>query len=97
MSSADPCVTVRYWAGAKAAAGVAEESLPLATFRGTTLADLLVHLQDRHGVAFSTVLSACSFLVSEHPVAKRASHELRLVGGEVVDVLPPFAGGAEAA
>jgi molybdopterin converting factor small subunit len=77
-------VTVRYFAGARAAAGVAEE-----TFAASTLGDVVTELTGR-GEPLSRVLTACSYLVDG--LAAR-DHELPLRDGATVDVLPPFAGG----
>lgn len=86
-------VTVRYWAAARAAAGVAEE-----VHAGVaTLADLLDACRDAHpGGELARVLSACSFLVDEHPVGTRDHAAVALADGAVVEVLPPFAGGSAA-
>ena len=77
-------VTVRYWAGARAAAGVDEERLEGVA----TVGDLVARLAAaRPGLL--TVLPVCSVLV-----AGRASTGGDPVPpGAVVEVLPPFAGG----
>jgi molybdopterin converting factor small subunit len=80
--------TLRYWAAAKAAAGVAEEEREAAT-----LHDLLAAARAEHGAGLSRVLEVCSFLVDEHPVGARPHDEVALPDGALVDVLPPFAGG----
>jgi molybdopterin converting factor small subunit len=77
-------VTVRYFAGARAAAGVAEETLA-----ASTLGDVVTELTGR-GEPLSRVLTACSYLVDG--LAAR-DHDLTLDDGATVDVLPPFAGG----
>ena len=78
-------VTVRYFAGARAAAGVDSEQRTAATL------DELVHgLTGAHGEKLAKVLPACSFLVDGTTTRDRAS---ALSPGAVVDVLPPFAGG----
>jgi sulfur-carrier protein len=78
-------VTVRYFAGARAAAGVDTETRDAAT-----LADLVGQIVDDHGDRLERVLTACSFLVDGTTTRDRA---LALTPGAVVDVLPPFAGG----
>ena len=78
-------VTVRYFAGARAAAGVDTE-----TREAQTLEDLVGQLVDEHGERLARVLAACSFLVDGAAARDRAS---ALAPGAVVDVLPPFAGG----
>jgi molybdopterin synthase sulfur carrier subunit len=75
-------VTVRYWAGARRAAGRDSEQLSAAT-----VAELLAILRERP--LLGPVLDASSILVDS--VAGRADTPLE--AGSVVDVLPPFAGG----
>jgi molybdopterin converting factor small subunit len=87
MAGADR-VTVRYWAGARQAAGTAEETLP----PGTLAAVLERAAASRDG-GFARVLSISSFLVDEEPVGTRSPDEVVLPAGAVLDVLPPFAGG----
>jgi molybdopterin synthase sulfur carrier subunit len=78
-------VTVRYWAGARAAAGRDEE-----TVDAGTMGDLLAAIGSRPQLA--RVLGAASLLVDGTAVRREdAGH--RLPAGAVVDVLPPFAGG----
>ena len=78
-------VTVRYWAGARRAAGLASEVLT-----ADTLADLLGQLRARPELA--EVVAASSVLVNE---LRPSAADQPLVDGAVVDVLPPFAGGGE--
>jgi molybdopterin synthase sulfur carrier subunit len=80
-----PLVTVRYFAGARAAAGVDTE-----THDAATLDQLLTRIVDSHGERLERVLTACSFLVDGTSARDRT---LALQQGAVVDVLPPFAGG----
>lgn len=78
-------VTVRYFAGARAASGVDTES------RGAgTLDELIGQIVHAHGERLERVLTACSFLVDGTQTRDRAT---ALAPGAVVDVLPPFAGG----
>ena len=79
-------VTVRYFAGARAAAGVAEEAVEATG----TLGDLVADLESRHGQGLAKILVAASFLVDGAPWHDRSAP---LPGGVTVDVLPPFAGG----
>jgi molybdopterin synthase sulfur carrier subunit len=79
-------VTMRYWAAAKEAAGVAEE-----TVTADTLAAALTAIRARSRL--STVLARSSFLVDGQPVGTRAAETVTLADGAVVEVLPPFAGG----
>ena len=89
MSSAHPSapttVTVRYFAGARAASGVDTE-----TREAATLDALVAQIVDTHGERLERVLTACSFLVDGTSTRDRAA---ALSPGSVVDVLPPFAGG----
>jgi molybdopterin converting factor small subunit len=78
-------VTVRYFAGARAAAGVDTE-----TRSAGSLDELIGQIVATHGERLERVLTACSFLVDGTQTRDR-SHELS--SGSVVDVLPPFAGG----
>jgi molybdopterin synthase sulfur carrier subunit len=78
-------VTVRYFAGARAASGVDTE-----TRTAATLDELVAQIVDAHGEKLARVLTACSFLVDGTSTRDRA---LSLAPGAVVDVLPPFAGG----
>ena len=81
-------VKVRYFAGARAAAGVQEETVQLPP--GATVADALASLSTRHGAALARVLLAASFLVDGVAVRDR---DTRLPDVAGLDVLPPFAGG----
>lgn len=80
-------VTVRYFAAARAAAGLESETLVLPT--GTTVAELVEKLANR-GTRLATILSRCSYLRDGIAVRDEAS---ALSAGDTVDVLPPFAGG----
>jgi molybdopterin synthase sulfur carrier subunit len=88
-------LNVRYFAAARAAAGLEEESFDLAP--GATVADLLgavLSVQRPEPPAgtppLTRILSRSSFLLNE--VAVR-DHSVVLKADDVVDVLPPFAGG----
>lgn len=78
-------VTVRHFASAHAAAGVAHEAVTAAS-----VAELRQTLVDRHGARFASVLAACSLLldglICHDPAA--SLYDIR-----EVHVLPPFAGG----
>jgi molybdopterin synthase sulfur carrier subunit len=79
-------VTVRYFAGARAATGgISSEAV-----NAQSLDDLLGVLTERHGERLAVVLKAASFLVDG-----LTSHDRQagLPTGATVDVLPPFAGG----
>jgi molybdopterin synthase sulfur carrier subunit len=79
-------LTVRYFAGARAAAGVPEEAVPAPV----TLDALLGLLAGRHGADLGRVLKACSYLVDG---LAWHDHGAEIPAGSTVDVLPPFAGG----
>ena len=81
--------TLRYWAAARAAAGVAEEP-----YCAVTLAEALAAARERHPDEFARVLARCSFVVDGDPVGRRAAADVVLPDGGTVEVLPPFAGGA---
>jgi molybdopterin converting factor small subunit len=78
-------IVVRYFAAARAAAGVAEEKVTAAT-----LDDLISTVGAEHGARLAAVLARCSFLVDGLARHDRAAP---LATDAVVDVLPPFAGG----
>ena len=81
-------VTVRYYAAARAAAGVETEAVEVPP--GATVDILLKTLRATHGDDLGRVLDRCSFLLDEVAVRDR---ELSLHDGALLDVLPPFAGG----
>ena len=79
-------VTVRYFAAARAAAGVETELLELSG----TVDDAIRALRERHGTELGRVLDRCSFLLDEVAVRDRTA---AMPPGATLDVLPPFAGG----
>jgi len=81
-------VTVRYFAAARAAAGVSEEVVDLPA--GSTVAQLLDQVANRHDERLSQVLQRSSLLLD----ATTVRNPLTVTGpGSTLDVLPPFAGG----
>ena len=76
-------VSVRYWAGARAAAGTDEERL----LAGST-DDVVAALTGRGG-ELARVVALSSLLVDGRVVRDSVG----LTDGQVVEVLPPFAGG----
>lgn len=76
-------VTVRYWAGARAAAGVDEEAV-----HATSVHEVVAALSKRSS-KLAGVLALSSLLVDGHVVRTDAS----LSDGQTIEVLPPFAGG----
>lgn len=93
-------MNVRFFAAAAAATGVEEQQVDLkdVTRSGPfTLADLSALLEETFPVSasastppLSELLTRCSYLLNE--VAAR-DLTVALKPGDVVDVLPPFAGG----
>ena len=85
-----PMVTVRYWAAAKQAAGVAQETLSAAT-----LAEALAAAVAKRAApaGLEAVLARSSFLVNGEQAGGRAAETVSLDEGAVIEVLPPFAGG----
>ena len=83
-------MSLHYWAGARAAAGVAEEQ-----FEADSVADALESACQSRGEAFRRVVGACSLLVdgiAAHPadLQRPRTDPVR------VELLPPFAGGSGA-
>jgi molybdopterin converting factor small subunit len=85
-----PQIRIRYWAAAKAAAGVSDEVV-----EARTVADAVEIARARHAdePRFDKVLSVCSFLLDESPIGARELGDVAVGDGAVLDVLPPFAGG----
>jgi molybdopterin synthase sulfur carrier subunit len=86
-------VTVRYWASARSAAGVESDSVPVRA--GSTLAEVLSAVRELHGdrPRLAEVVAVCSVLVGDRPVGSADPATVDLVDGDVVELLPPFAGG----
>jgi molybdopterin converting factor small subunit len=83
-------VLVRYFGAAQAAAGVPEERLDL---DGVGLAEVLGEIRSLHpegDPSMSRVLERSSFLLNEVALRDRSQPIGR---DDVLDVLPPFAGG----
>ncbi len=78
-------VVVRYFAAARAAAGVAEETVDAETIRGC-----LSVIEASRGPGLQRVLKVCSLLVDG---VQARDLDLQLMGTVQLDVLPPFAGG----
>lgn len=80
-------VTVRFFAAARAAAGVDSDTVTLRS--GATVAELVDSLAGRDA-QLAKVLARCSYLCDGVAV-RDTSAPLRT--GDAIDVLPPFAGG----
>ena len=90
VSSPD-AVTVRYWASARAAAGVAADELSVSG--PTTLAAVLDSVRTLHPGRLPDVLEVCSVLVGDRPVGTAEPADVLVEPGQTVELLPPFAGG----
>jgi molybdopterin converting factor small subunit len=88
VTTAPTTVRVRYFAGARGAVGVPEETVSMPS--AATVQDLVAHLGTTHGQKLTKVLTACSFLLDGVAVRDLTTP---LPDGSGVDVLPPFAGG----
>lgn len=86
MRPSDEGLLVRYWAGARAAAGTAEEYVPVPA--GATVADVVTAIEAAHP-DLGPVLEVASLLLDG-----RAARREEPVGAAAgLEVLPPFAGG----
>jgi sulfur-carrier protein len=85
-------VTVRFFAAARAASGAGERLLTVSD--PATIASALdaarTAVPDADRAGFDAVMARCSFLVNEIATGDR---ENPLRDGDLIDVLPPFAGG----
>lgn len=86
-------ILLRYWAAARAAAGVESDSVEAE--RPLTVAELVAEALRRHSDAaeLARVLSTCSVLVDDQPSGRVDHSEALVPPGAVVEFLPPFAGG----
>jgi molybdopterin converting factor small subunit len=82
-------VTMRYWAAARDAAGVSEQRVTADTLAAALAA--VTGSADR--ARLQAVIARSSFLVDGNPVGRRAAETVQLLDGNVIEVLPPFAGG----
>jgi molybdopterin converting factor small subunit len=92
-SSGHGVVSVRLWAGARAAAGTAQVSLDVPGPVTVTWVreELLRRLPE--AVGLDKVLAVCSVLVGETPVGTADPAGVEVLPGGSVEFLPPFAGG----
>ncbi|MFI7676136.1 MoaD/ThiS family protein [Actinophytocola sp. NPDC049390] len=81
-------VRVRYFAGARGAVGLSEETVSVS--EDATVQALVTDLGTRHGEKLTRVLTACSFLLDGVAVRDLSTP---IPAGSEVDILPPFAGG----
>ena len=88
----ETAIVVRYWAGARAAAGTAEDVLE--TTGELTLADVVAQVLERHpGEQMARTVGVCSVLLGDQPVRSQDPDSVVVRPGDVVELLPPFAGG----
>ena len=92
-SSQEGEVTVRYWASVRAAQGVKAEQVVVPA-GGIPVADLLRRITEERDPRVAQVVAACSLLLDETAVHADQVDETRVRPGSVLDLLPPFAGGA---
>jgi len=90
VRSPEMAVTVRYWAGARAAAGTSEDVFEVDG--PVTLADVVRRVLEAHPGA-AAVVGVCSVLVGDQPVGAREPEDVAVAPGSTVELLPPFAGG----
>ena len=92
-SSAAGHVRLRYWASARAAAGVEEDVVEVTG--PVTLSVLRERAQALHAASsrFAAVLGTCSVLGGDRPVGSEDPGSVQVAPGETVEFLPPFAGG----
>jgi molybdopterin synthase sulfur carrier subunit len=83
-------VRLRLYASARAASGVAEWTADLDRHGTPTIDAALATLPAVEGASLDRVLARCSFLVNAQSTTDR---QTPLNDGDLVDVLPPFAGG----
>lgn len=88
--SDSPTGLIRYWAAAREAAGCSEEP-----YVAETLEQALAAATARHGPGLARVLARCAFVVDGTPVSRRDPSTVQLCDGGTIEVLPPFAGGAD--
>lgn len=85
-------ITVRYWAGARAAAGV--ETDVIEALGPVSLADLRTRAAALHpDTRLAAVLSVCAVLVGDEPASSADPAAVLIQPGAIVEFLPPFAGG----
>ena len=85
-------VTVRYWAAARSAAGVASDELEVDG--PVALAEVLRRVRALHPEQrMAGVLEVCSVLVGDRPVSTEDPETVEVRPGQGVEFLPPFAGG----
>jgi molybdopterin converting factor small subunit len=80
-------VVIRFWAGAREAAGHDRE-----TVQAATVAEVLAELRGRGG-SLADVVARSSVLLDGRVLRPDRDGGIDLADGQVLEVLPPFAGG----
>ena len=76
---------VNFYAAARAASGVSESQID-----GSTLGEVIASASTQHPQLVA-ILPGCSYLVNG---AAESNNDLKVSAGDVIDILPRFAGGA---
>lgn len=85
-------ITVRYWAAARGAAGVEQDTIP--TESPLPLDEVVRRVVAAHPDSrLAGVLEVCSVLVGDRPVRTQDPATVEVMPGNIVEFLPPFAGG----
>lgn len=86
-------IRLRYWASARAAAGVEEDVLDVSG--PVSLAEVRERARALHAdsARFPGVVETCSVLVGDRPVSSDDPTAVQVEPGQTVEFLPPFAGG----
>jgi molybdopterin converting factor small subunit len=83
---------VRYWAGARAAAGTAEDTFEVTG--ALPLSEVVSLVLERHpDDRMARTVAVCSVLLGDQPVRSQDPASVLVAPGTVVELLPPFAGG----
>lgn len=83
---------MRYWASARAAAGVDSDDLEVSG--PVPLSELISRVKQAHDSArFTEVIACCAVMVGDRPVTTSDPTSVLVEPGSTVEFLPPFAGG----
>ena len=83
---------MRYWASARAAAGVDSDDLEVSG--PVPLSDLISQVKKAHASPrFTEVIACCAVMVGDRPVTTSDPSGVLVEPGSTVEFLPPFAGG----
>jgi molybdopterin synthase sulfur carrier subunit len=86
-------IRLRYWASARAAAGIDEDVLEVTG--PLSLEAVQARAKELHASSFrfAAVIDSCSVLLGDRPVASADPRTVVVEPGQTVEFLPPFAGG----